>query len=95
MKVAGGAPANVAVGLSRLGVKSGFVGKVGQDDFGYFLRDILVKHNVDIENLVLDKCVRTTLAFIATKSDGGKNILFYRNPGADMMLKADEIQAQT
>ncbi len=93
-KAAGGAPANVAVGLSKLGIKSGFIGKVGQDDFGYFLRDTLLKHKVNIEYLILDRNVRTTLAFIATRSDGGKSILFYRNPGADMMLRDEEINTE-
>ncbi len=94
IKAAGGAPANVAVGLSMLGIKSGFIGKVGRDDFGYFLNNILVEHNVEVEHLVLDRDVRTTLAFIATRSDGGKSILFFRNPGADMMLTTDEIDIQ-
>ena len=94
IKAAGGAPANVAVGLSILGIRTGFIGKVGRDDFGYFLRNILIEHSVDVEYLVLDRDIRTTLAFIATRSDGGKSILFYRNPGADMMLTADEIDIQ-
>ncbi len=94
IKAAGGAPANVAVGLSILDIRTGFIGKVGGDDFGYFLRNILIEHNVDVEYLVLDRDIRTTLAFIATRSDGGKSILFYRNPGADMMLTADEIDIQ-
>ena len=90
-KAAGGAPANVAVGLAKLGIESGLIGKVGQDDFGHFLQNTLIKHNVNMDNFILDKDVRTTLAFIATRSDGGKSILFYRNPGADMMLRVDNI----
>jgi len=88
---AGGAPANVAVGLARLGVGAGFVGKVGQDPFGEFLRRTLDRAGVDVEFLRMDPGARTTLAFVATRSDGQKDICFYRNPGADMLLAAEEV----
>ena len=88
---AGGAPANVAVGLVRLGVSAGFVGKVGDDPFGEFLRRTLDDAEVDIEFLRVAEGARTTLAFVATRSDGQKDICFYRNPGADMLLTAAEV----
>jgi len=88
---AGGAPANVAVGLARLGVSAGFIGKVGQDPFGEFLRRTLDRAGVDTDFLRVDLGARTTLAFVATRSDGRKDICFYRNPGADMLLTAEEI----
>lgn len=88
---AGGAPANVAVGLHRQGVPSGFIGKVGADPFGEFLRRTLEQEQVDTTHLRLGEGTRTTLAFIATRSDGRKDICFYRHPGADMLLTADEI----
>lgn len=90
-KAPGGAPANVSVGLAKLGMSSGFIGKVGADPFGDFLRDTLEENDVDTTHLISDENVRTTLAFVATRSDGKKDIVFYRNPGADIMLNPDEI----
>jgi len=88
---AGGAPANVAVGLARLGVSAGFIGKVGDDPFGEFLRRTLDAAGVDTRSLRIGPGSRTTLAFVATRSDGQKDICFYRNPGADILLTAEEI----
>ncbi|MFB3879945.1 MAG: carbohydrate kinase [Armatimonadota bacterium] len=88
---AGGAPANVAVGLSRLGIGAGFIGKVGRDPFGEFLRRTLDREGVDTTFLRLSEGARTTLAFVATRSDGQKDICFYRNPGADILLTAEEV----
>jgi fructokinase len=88
---AGGAPANVAVGLARLGVNVGFVGKVGDDPFGAFLRRTMADAGVDITGLRSAPGARTTLAFVATRSDGQKDINFYRNPGADMLLTVEEV----
>ena len=92
-KAAGGATANVAVGLAKLGVESGFIGKIGAEPFGDFLRETLEQCRVDTTNLISEAGRRTTLAFVATRSDGAKDILFYRNPGADMLLTPDEIDA--
>jgi len=88
---AGGAPANVAVGLARLGVSVGFIGKVGDDPFGEFLRRTLDDAGVDTHSLRYGRGARTTLAFVATRSDGQKDICFYRSPGADMLLTAAEV----
>jgi len=82
LKAPGGAPANVAVGLARLGIASAFVGSVGDDPFGHFLRDTVGREGVDVSGVKMSKN-RTTIAFVATKSDGSKEIVFYRNPGAD------------
>ena len=90
-KAAGGATANVAVGLAKLGVDSGFIGKIGDEPFGDFLRKTLEQNRVDTTNLISEAGRRTTLAFVATRSDGAKDILFYRNPGADILLRPDEI----
>lgn len=92
-KAAGGATANVAVGLAKLGVESGFIGKIGAEPFGDFLTETLEQCRVDTTNLISEAGRRTTLAFVATRSDGAKDILFYRNPGADMLLTPDEIDA--
>ena len=90
-KAPGGAPANVAVGVARLGTEAGFIGAVGDDPFGEFLRTIIGNEGVDTSHLVRIESVRTTLAFIASRSDGKKDITFYRNPGADMFLAADHV----
>ncbi|MCD6506432.1 carbohydrate kinase [Candidatus Poribacteria bacterium] len=90
-KAPGGAPANVAVGLAKLGAKAGFIGKVGDDPFGRFLRKTLVENGVEVEGLIFDDYARTTLAFVANRSDGRKEIIFYRNPGADIRLRPEEI----
>ena len=91
-KAAGGATANVAVGLAKLGVDSGFIGKIGDEPFGNFLRQTLEQSSVDTTHLISETKSPTTLAFIATRSDGAKDILFYRNPGADTLLRPDEIK---
>lgn len=92
VKAPGGAPANVAVGLAKLGIDAGFIGKVGEDPFGDFLTETLQKHNVDTTYLISGEESRTTLAFVATRSDGMKDITFYRHPGADIQLSPDEIE---
>ena len=91
VKAPGGAPANVAVGLAKLGVDTGFIGKVGADAFGDFLREVLQQNGVDTAYLIAGETSRTTLAFVATRSDGMKDITFYRHPGADIQLTPDEI----
>ena len=91
VKAPGGAPANVAVGLAKLGMDAGFIGKVGADAFGDFLRETLQQNSVNTDYLIADEGIRTTLAFVATRSDGMKDITFYRHPGADIQLSPDEI----
>ena len=91
VKAPGGAPANVAVGLAKLGIDAGFIGKVGADAFGDFLRETLQQNSVDTSYLVSGAASRTTLAFVATRSDGMKDITFYRHPGADIQLSPDEV----
>lgn len=93
VKAPGGAPANVAVGLAKFGVDAGFIGKVGADPFGDFLTETLQQNNVDTTYLIAGEASRTTLAFVATRSDGLKDITFYRHPGADIQLSPDEIDA--
>ncbi|MDE0485279.1 MAG: PfkB family carbohydrate kinase [Candidatus Poribacteria bacterium] len=93
VKAPGGAPANVAVGLAKLGIEAGFIGKVGADPFGDFLTETLQRNNVNTTYLIAGEASRTTLAFVATRSDGMKDITFYRHPGADIQLSPDEIDA--
>ena len=87
----GGAPANVAVAASRLGYKSAFIGKVGEDEFGRFLSDVLVREDVEICGLRFDPIYRTTLAFLSKPDENSYECLFYRNPGADTNLHPEEL----
>lgn len=90
-KAPGGAPANVAVGLARLGVSSGFIGKVGDDDFGRFLAQTLASNGVDTSALRFSDQARTMLAFVSLRADGERDFMFYRHPSADMLLGPEEI----
>lgn len=92
-KAAGGAPANVAVGLARLGHSVGFVGKVGDDSFGEFLAGVLRENGVDISGLAYDHAARTMLAFVSLTLQGERDFMFYRHPSADMRLTPAEIPA--
>ncbi|GAB4858679.1 hypothetical protein Ancab_010151 [Ancistrocladus abbreviatus] len=86
-----GAPADVAVGVSRLGGSSAIIGKVGNDEFGYMLADILKQNKVDNSGMRFDPKARTALAFITLRADGEREFLFYRNPSADMLLEESEL----
>ena len=87
----GGAPCNVLAMLNNLGKKTAFIGKVGKDAFGEMLAREVENSGTDIRNLVFDETVHTTLAFVHTKPDGDRDFSFYRNPGADMMLRREEV----
>ncbi len=88
----GGAPCNVLAMLNKLGHKTAFMGKVGVDIFGNKLKAVLDEVGIDTSALVMDPDVRTTLAFVQTFADGDRDFSFYRNPGADMMLKEEELK---
>lgn len=87
----GGAPANVAVAAARLGAQSGFIGKVGEDTFGRYLESVLNKEGVDTQGMRFDSHARTTLVFIAMPDVHSAEFVFYRNPGADMLLRPEEL----
>ena len=87
----GGAPCNVLAMLSKLGHKTAFIGKVGNDSFGKQLKDVLEEVGIDATNLTMDDEIHTTLALVHTFADGDRDFSFYRNPGADMMLTEEEI----
>lgn len=89
----GGAPCNVLAMLNKLGKKTAFIGKVGNDTFGRQLAEEVQQSGTDTTNLILDDTVHTTLAFVHTFPDGEREFSFYRNPGADMMLKKEEVMA--
>jgi len=90
-KAAGGAPANVAVGLARLGVASALMGKVGDDGFGRFLARTLEEAGVDVAPLRLTDAARTALAFVSLRADGEREFLFYRSPSADMLFAPGDV----
>lgn len=87
----GGAPANVAVCVSKLGGKAGFIGKAGDDMFGHFLSSVLEDNGVDISGLKFSKEANTTLAFVQLDENGDRSFSFYRNPGADTTLDTSEV----
>jgi fructokinase len=88
----GGAPTNVLACLAKLGKSTAFIGKVGEDDFGRFLQQVLIERGISTEGLVMDPEVNTTLAFVHLQGDGERSFSFYRSPGADTRLKPEEIQ---
>ena len=87
----GGAPCNVLALLNKMGKRTAFLGKVGKDQFGTLLKDTITEAGIDASHLMMDDEVNTTLAFVHTFPDGDREFSFYRNPGADMMLAADEV----
>ncbi|VAI19466.1 unnamed protein product [Triticum turgidum subsp. durum] len=91
LKAPGGAPANVSIAVARLGGEAAFVGKLGDDEFGRMLAAILRDNGVDDGAVVFDAGARTALAFVTLRADGEREFMFYRNPSADMLLTADEL----
>ena len=87
----GGAPCNVLSMLQRLGKRTAFIGKVGQDAFGDLLEDTLKEAGIDTRGLKRDGNVHTTLAFVHTLAGGERSFSFYRNPGADMRLGIEDL----
>ncbi|MEZ3487675.1 MAG: carbohydrate kinase [Lachnospiraceae bacterium] len=87
----GGAPCNVLAILNKLGRKTSFIGKVGEDQFGRLLKGTIEELGIGTKGLIIDKEIRTTLAFVHTFPDGDREFSFYRKPGADMMLSEDEV----
>ena len=87
----GGAPCNVLAMLTKFGKKTAFIGKVGNDFLGHHLADVVAKIGIDTRNLLFDNAVHTTLAFVHTFEEGDRDFSFYRNPGADMMLRVKDV----
>ena len=87
----GGAPCNVLAMLNKLGRKTAFIGKVGEDQFGRLLKDTIEELGIETKGLILDQDIHTKLAFVHTFPDGDREFSFYRKPGADMMLSEEEV----
>lgn len=90
-KAPGGAPANVAVAVARLGHPSAFVGQVGDDPFGHFLADVLAETGVDTSGLRFHDGARTALAFVSLAEGGERSFVFYRHPSADMLMEPKDV----
>ena len=87
----GGAPANVAVAAARLGADSAFIGKVGNDYYGGFLRETLTENKVDVSGMLTDASAPTTLAVVSLTDAGERSFSFYRRNCADTLLSPEEI----
>lgn len=90
----GGAPCNVLAMLNRLGYKTTFIGKIGDDIFGRQLKKAVQEVGINTDGLVTDKIVNTTLAFVHTLPGGDREFSFYRKPGADIMLSEADMNEQ-
>ncbi|MCR4955723.1 MAG: carbohydrate kinase [Lachnospiraceae bacterium] len=89
----GGAPANVAIETARNGVKTGFLGVMGKDDFGHLLMNTLNNNKVTALCPTLTEEATTTLAFVTLYEDGERSFTFVRKPGADMLLSKEHVLA--
>ncbi|MEH7304571.1 carbohydrate kinase family protein [Neobacillus drentensis] len=87
----GGAPANVAVAVAKLGGNSYFAGKLGDDSFGHFLSGCLQDYKVDTEYLLFTKEAKTALAFVSLNESGERDFEFYGSPSADMIFSSEEV----
>lgn len=90
----GGAPANVLVAAGNFGAKTAFIGKVGKDMHGEFLKETLEKYNIETKGLIMDEKVFTTLAFVSLNEKGERTFSFARKPGADTCLTKEEVNLE-
>jgi len=90
-KVPAGAPANVAVVGAKLGLKTAFLSKVGDDPFGESIIRTFADLGVDTARVIKDKAARTGLAFVSVMPDGSRDFLFYFDPARDLALRPDEL----
>ena len=88
---AGGAPVNLLAAVAKFGGKAAFIGKVGDDMFGSFLRGVVKSAGISVEGLVTDPVHNTTLAFVALDENGDRDFSFYRNFGADVFLERADV----
>lgn len=90
----GGAPANLLTVASHMGYRTAFIGKVGADMHGIFLKETLKNEGIDTRNIVEDANYFTTLAFVEIDKNGERNFSFARKPGADIMLHREELNKE-
>jgi len=79
----GGAPANLAVAAARLGAQTAFIGKVGADAFGRYLKEVLAENKVDVSGMAVDADHPTTMAVVSVDATGERDFSFYRSANAD------------
>lgn len=91
VKAPGGAPANVAAAVARLGAESAFLGQVGDDPFGRQLELVLRDLGVNTSGLRFSTEARTMLAFVSLAANGERSFVFYRHPSADMMMRPEDV----
>lgn len=91
LKKPGGAPANVAVAVRRLGHTSAMLTQVGDDPFGHYLAGVLDAENVNTHGIRFSAEARTSLAFVSLRADGERSFTFYRHPGADMLMRPETL----
>ena len=87
----GGAPANLAVAAARLGAQTAFIGKVGADAFGRYLKEVLEENKVDVSGMAVDADHPTTMAVVSVDATGERDFSFYRSANADVMLSKEDI----
>lgn len=90
----GGAPVNMLTAAAKSGAKTAFIGKVGKDMHGLFLKDMTEGAGIDTSSLVLSEDAFTTLAFVELSNSGERNFSFARKPGADTRLAYKEIKEE-
>jgi fructokinase len=88
----GGAPANAAVAVAKLGGQASFIGQVGQDMFGDFLKTALQHYGVDTSALLQHPSAKTALAFVAHDERGERSFSFYRDQSADLLFSTEDLQ---
>ena len=91
VKAPGGAPANVAAAVARLGHDSAFMGQLGDDPFGRYLAGVLAAERVDTRGITYSSQARTALAFVSNTADGERSFMFYRHPSADMLMQPADV----
>lgn len=87
----GGAPANVAVGIAKLGNASGFIGRVGDDPFGHLMHDTFTSYNVDCQSLEFDPNIKTSTVVVDLGKNGERSFTFLVSPSADQFLTKEAV----
>lgn len=90
----GGAPANVLAQAAKLGSSTAFLGMVGNDGFGSFLRSVMDQSGIDTGSLLETDQAHTTLAFVQLDEHGDRSFSFYRKPGADVLLRPEDVDPE-
>jgi len=94
-KYLGGSPANIAIATSKLGLKTGFIGRVADDQFGRFIQNYLEIHRVDTSSIVIDESgSKTGLAFTEIKSPSECSIMMYRDNAVDLKLEVEDVDEE-